>query len=177
MSGMEQPVGPEVDVAPARRPFPAILAGRLGRVEKLDAARATAPRCGRRSAGIRGCGPTCSTGRSPIATASCAGSPSGPNLRTRTGSSSSTRDGEALGTASLMSIRPEMRVVEIGNITLGPALQRSALATEAYYLFARHVFEELGYRRYEWKCDALNAPSRAAAARLGFSFEGVFRSH
>jgi RimJ/RimL family protein N-acetyltransferase len=82
-----------------------------------------------------------------------------------------------LGLAALMSTRPDMRVIEIGHIVLSPTLQRSALATEAQYLLARHVFETLGYRRYEWKCNALNAPSRRAAARLGFTFEGIFRHH
>jgi RimJ/RimL family protein N-acetyltransferase len=82
-----------------------------------------------------------------------------------------------LGLAALMSMRPDMRVIEIGHIVLSPTLQRSALATVAQYLIARHVFETLGYRRYEWKCDALNAPSRRAALRLGFTFEGIFRRH
>jgi len=76
-----------------------------------------------------------------------------------------------------MEIRPAMRVVEVGHIIYGPALQRSALATEAQYLLARYVFEELGYRRYEWKCHALNAASRRAALRFGFVFEGIFRQH
>jgi RimJ/RimL family protein N-acetyltransferase len=87
------------------------------------------------------------------------------------------REGRALGVATLMEIRPAMRVVEVGHIVLGPALQRTALATEAQYLLARHAFETLGYRRYEWKCDALNAASRRAAERLGFTFEGIFRQH
>jgi RimJ/RimL family protein N-acetyltransferase len=76
-----------------------------------------------------------------------------------------------------MTIRPDMRVVEVGNILLGPSLQRTRLATEAQYLLARYAFETLGYRRYEWKCDALNAASRRAALRFGFSFEGIFRDH
>ena len=83
----------------------------------------------------------------------------------------------ALGIAALMAIRPSMGVIEVGNILLGPALQRTPLATEIQYLLARYVFETLGYRRYEWKCDALNAASRRAALRLGFTFEGVFRQH
>ena len=66
-------------------------------------------------------------------------------------------------------------VIEVGNILYTPKLQRTAGATEAMYLMARHVFEELGYRRYEWKCNSLNAASRAAAQRLGLSFEGIFR--
>jgi RimJ/RimL family protein N-acetyltransferase len=76
-----------------------------------------------------------------------------------------------------MRIEPVHRTIEVGSILYGEALQRTAGATEAMYLMARHVFEDLGYRRYEWKCDALNAPSRRAALRLGFRFEGIFRQH
>ena len=83
----------------------------------------------------------------------------------------------ALGILALMEIRPMMRVVEIGNIVYAPALQRTSLATEAQYLIARYAFETLGFRRYEWKCDALNAGSRRAAERYGFSYEGIFRQH
>ncbi len=85
--------------------------------------------------------------------------------------------GRALGLETLMSIRPDMRVIEVGNILLSPALQRSPLATEAQFLLARYCFEMLGYRRYEWKCNALNAPSCRAAQRFGFAFEGIFRNH
>lgn len=84
--------------------------------------------------------------------------------------------GEALGLASLMRIDTANRVIEVGNILYTPRLQRSPAATEAMYLLARHVFD-LGYRRYEWKCNAHNAPSRRAALRLGFSYEGLFRQH
>jgi RimJ/RimL family protein N-acetyltransferase len=87
------------------------------------------------------------------------------------------KTGRPLGLATLMSIRPDMRVIEVGNILLGPSLQRSPLATEAQFLLARYAFEMLGHRRYEWKCDALNAASRRAALRFGFAFEGTFRSH
>ena len=87
------------------------------------------------------------------------------------------RGGNAVGIAALMSIRPDMRVIEVGNILYSPALQRTPLGTEAQYLLARYAFEALGYRRYEWKCDSLNAPSRRAAARYGFIFEGIFRQH
>ena len=86
-------------------------------------------------------------------------------------------DGRALGTASYIRIVPEHRVIEIGHIVLGASLARTPAATEAIYLLARHAFEELGYRRLEWKCDALNAASRRAAERYGFRFEGVFREH
>jgi RimJ/RimL family protein N-acetyltransferase len=80
----------------------------------------------------------------------------------------------AVGVASYMRIVPEHGCIEVGNINFSPALQRTPIATEAMYLMMRNVFE-LGYRRYEWKCDSLNAPSRAAAQRLGFSYEGLFR--
>jgi RimJ/RimL family protein N-acetyltransferase len=85
--------------------------------------------------------------------------------------------GLPVGQASYLRIEPAHRVIEVGNIVFTPALQRSCGATEAMYLMARHVFEDLGYRRYEWKCNALNQPSRRAALRLGFTFEGIFRQH
>lgn len=85
--------------------------------------------------------------------------------------------GSAQGYASYMRIAPSHRVIEVGSILYTPKLQRTAGATEAMYLMAKHVFEDLGYRRYEWKCNALNEPSRRAAPRLGFTFEGIFRQH
>jgi RimJ/RimL family protein N-acetyltransferase len=84
--------------------------------------------------------------------------------------------GAAAGYASFMRMDPANGVIEVGNIMLSPALQRTTAATEAMYLMARHVFE-LGYRRYEWKCNAENLPSRRAATRFGFTFEGIFRQH
>jgi RimJ/RimL family protein N-acetyltransferase len=86
-------------------------------------------------------------------------------------------DGAPLGQASYLRIEPEHGAIEIGHIALGPALQRTAAATEAMYLMARHAFDDLGYRRLEWKCNAVNARSCRAAERLGFTFEGVFRQH
>ena len=83
----------------------------------------------------------------------------------------------ASGMASYMRITPEFGVIEIGHIWLGTPLRRTTAATEAIYLLARHAFDELHYRRLEWKCNALNAASRRAAERFGFSFEGVFRKH
>jgi RimJ/RimL family protein N-acetyltransferase len=83
--------------------------------------------------------------------------------------------GRARGIASYLRIAPAIGTIEVGGILYGPALRRSAAATEAVYRLARHAIEDLGYRRFEWKCDALNAPSRAAAVRLGFQFEGVWR--
>jgi RimJ/RimL family protein N-acetyltransferase len=86
-------------------------------------------------------------------------------------------DGRAKGMASYLRIAPAIGVIEIGSIWFGPALQRTRAATEAIYLLARHAFDELGYRRLEWKCDALNAASRRAAKRFGFTYEGEFRQH
>ncbi len=87
----------------------------------------------------------------------------------------------ALGTAegwmSLMEIHPRHADIEIGHIWLGPRLRRSAAATEAMFLLMRHAMDELGYRRLVWKCHALNAPSRRAADRLGFIYEGTLRAH
>jgi RimJ/RimL family protein N-acetyltransferase len=85
--------------------------------------------------------------------------------------------GAAAGYASYMRMDAANGVIEVGNILMAPSLQRTTAATEAMYLMARHVFEDLGYRRYEWKCNAENAPSRRAALRYGFSFEGIFRQH
>ncbi|HEY6875266.1 MAG TPA: GNAT family protein [Candidatus Dormibacteraeota bacterium] len=85
--------------------------------------------------------------------------------------------GRANGMASYLRITPEHGVIEVGYIWYSPVLQRTRAATETMYLMARHVFEDLGYRRYEWKCNELNAPSRRAALRLGFTYEGVFRQH
>jgi RimJ/RimL family protein N-acetyltransferase len=84
-------------------------------------------------------------------------------------------DATPLGLANYMRLDPRNGSVEVGGILFGTRLQRTRAATEAMYLMARHVFEDLGYRRYEWKCDALNAPSRAAALRLGFAYEGTHR--
>jgi RimJ/RimL family protein N-acetyltransferase len=86
-------------------------------------------------------------------------------------------DGTPSGVAAYLRMIPEFGVIEIGHIWFGSHLQRTTAATEAIYLLARHAFDELGYRRLEWKCDALNAASRRAAERFGFTFEGVFRKH
>ncbi len=83
--------------------------------------------------------------------------------------------GQALGVASYLRIEPAVGVIEVGHINFAPRLQRSALATEALYLMMARVFDELVYRRYEWKCDALNDASCRAAERLGFVYEGTFR--
>jgi RimJ/RimL family protein N-acetyltransferase len=83
--------------------------------------------------------------------------------------------GLAVGTLSLMRQDPSNGVVEVGNVMFSPLLKRTPVSTEAQFLLMSYVFGQLGYRRYEWKCDSLNAPSRAAAERLGFTYEGTFR--
>ncbi|SPB17183.1 GCN5 family acetyltransferase [Caballeronia novacaledonica] len=83
--------------------------------------------------------------------------------------------GKAVGTLALMRIEPVHGVIEMGSVTFSPLLKQTRISTEAQYLLMRYVFDELGYRRYEWKCDSLNAPSRKTALRLGFEFEGIFR--
>jgi RimJ/RimL family protein N-acetyltransferase len=171
-----QPVGFAVDATPAQPPQPVCLDGRHGAVERLDPVR-------HRDSlweAVRG-HPHLFTYMAfgPFADVSAFSD----WLASRQLSSDPffyaivQPSGRAVGLAALMSTRPDMRVVEVGNILLSPALQRTPLATEAQYLLARYAFETLGYRRYEWKCDALNAASRRAALRFGFSFEGIFRDH
>lgn len=85
--------------------------------------------------------------------------------------------GKAEGRQALMRIDPVHGVIEIGNILWGPAIARTRIATEALYLFASHAFDTLGYRRFEWKCNNQNEPSKRAASRFGFTYEGIFRNH
>jgi RimJ/RimL family protein N-acetyltransferase len=85
--------------------------------------------------------------------------------------------GKAAGMASYLNIVPANGTIEIGHIWFAPKLQKSRAATEAIFLLMRHAFDDLRYRRLEWKCDALNEPSRRAAARFGFTYEGTFRQH
>ena len=85
--------------------------------------------------------------------------------------------GAARGLASLMRMDPQNGVIEVGHIWLSPSLQRTRQATEAIYLMMRYAFDELGNRRFEWKCDSANGPSRRAAERFGFVYEGIFRQH
>lgn len=85
--------------------------------------------------------------------------------------------GKAAGRQALMRIDPTHGVIEIGSILWGPGVARTPRATEALYLFAKHAFEDLGYRRFEWKCHNLNEPSKRAARRFGFAYEGLFRQH
>ena len=82
---------------------------------------------------------------------------------------------KAVGVATYLRINPKDGVIEVGHIHFSPLMQQTPISTEAMYLMMSRVFNELGYRRYEWKCDSLNGPSKAAALRLGFQFEGIFR--
>lgn len=91
------------------------------------------------------------------------------------GTDSATPDPGPLGVASYMRVDPEMGSVEVGHVHYSPLLQRQRAATDAQFVLMSHAFDELGYRRYEWKCDALNAASQTAARRLGFCYEGTFR--
>jgi RimJ/RimL family protein N-acetyltransferase len=84
-------------------------------------------------------------------------------------------NGKAVGTLALMRIEPVHGVIEVGSVTFSPLLKETRISTEAQFLLMRYVFDDLEYRRYEWKCDSLNAPSRKTAVRLGFEFEGIFR--
>jgi len=175
---LDQPIGfPVPDWAPRPRPPRAAMQGRYCRVEPLDAAR--------HAAGLFAANRKDQTDRNWTYL------PYGPFLHLaeyRDWVSEiakaddplfhaiiDLRTGQAVGVASLMRIDPAMGVIEVGHINYSPLLQRTPAATEAMFLLLQRVFDELGYRRYEWKCDALNAPSRAAAERLGFQYEGLFR--
>ncbi len=171
-----QPIGLSIDATPAKRPGEVVLQGRYGHLEKLkpehafglwsvfngdDAIWTYISRDG------------------PFATAD--------EFATFISMRAAAPDpyayaiidceGRPLGYLTLMQIRPEMRVIEVGHVLYSPVLQRTPLGTEAQYLLARYAFETLRYRRYEWKCNALNAASRRAALRYGFVFEGIMRAH
>jgi RimJ/RimL family protein N-acetyltransferase len=172
-----QPVGlPVADPTPAPRPGPVTLKGRYGRLEKLKAEHAAelwAAFAGhdRVWTYISSDGPFASI------------ADFGPFIATRAAAADPyayaiiDAADRAVGYLTLLRIVPEHRVIEVGHVLYSPALQRTPLGTEAQYLLARYIFETLGYRRYEWKCDALNAPSRRAAHRYGFVYEGTFRQY
>src|SRR5215469_284846 len=171
-----QPVGLRVDTTPAQAPGPVALKGRYGRLEKLGAEHASD--LWRVFAGhdrawtyITTDGPFASEAEfAPfIAKRAAANDPYAYaiiDLADR-----------AVGYLTLLRIEPAMRVIEVGHVLYSPKLQRTPLGTETQYLLARYVFETLGYRRYEWKCNSLNAPSWRAARRYGFVHEGTFRQH
>lgn len=176
MSG-ELPVGAPIDSTPAQKPAPALLQGRFGCVERLNA-----QRHGRDLW-------KAVQGHDPIWTYMSAYGPfeseaaftewlqSREKLEDPYSYAIVDAAARAVGIATLMEIVPTMRRIEVGHIVYSPALQRTPLGTEAQYLLARYVFETLGYRRYEWKCNAHNAASKRAALRFGFTHEGVLRQH
>lgn len=171
-----QPFGAPVDTMPSALPGPVTLKGHYGRVEKLKAEHATS---------LWGA----VQGRDAIWTYMSQYGPfagteefaSWVHQRTTLTDPYSyaivNSDDRCVGIATLMEIKPAMRVIEVGHIVYSPALQRTPLGTEAQYLLARYAFETLRYRRYEWKCNSLNAASRRAAQRYGFTFEGILRQH
>lgn len=173
------PRGPMVGGEPARRPAPVSLSGRHVRLGQIDPSRdasdlypeVSGPEAERLFAYLF-TGPFADEAALRADFAASAASLSTVPLAIR-----EVQAGRTVGRACYMRIEPEHRSIEVGSILFSPRLARTPAATEAMYLMARHAFEDLGYRRYEWKCDALNAPSRAAALRLGFRFEGVFGKH
>ena len=159
-----QPIGAPVDTTPAPRPGPVTLKGRYGHIEKLTAEHAAA--LWKVFAGHEATWTYISTDgpfsnetefSAFIAKRAAAEDPYAYAIIDIAG--------KAVGYFTLMEIRPQMRVIEVGHVLYSPALQRTPLGTEVQYLLARYAFETLGYRRYEWKCNALNAASRRAALR------------
>ncbi len=171
-----QPIGALVDTTPAQRPGPVTLQGHYGHIEKLTAEHAAA--LWPAFAGhdevwtyISADGPFANQAEFAAAIAKRAAG-SDPYAYAIIDTA-----GNPVGYFTLMDIRPEMRVIEVGHVLYSPLLQRTPLGTEAQYLLARYAFETLGYRRYEWKCNAHNAASRRAALRYGFVYEGILRQH
>jgi len=170
-------IGPRVDARAAKRPVPIVLDGRYCRLEPIDATRhrehlfeASSPPGAKRRFRYLFEEPPATLADMDAWLAKAAAS-TDPLVFAVI----DKRTGRCEGRQTLMRIAPEQRCIETGSIYWGPAIARSPVATEANYLFARHVFDDLGYRRFEWKCDALNAPSRRAAVRFGFTYEGHFR--
>jgi RimJ/RimL family protein N-acetyltransferase len=171
-----QPIGAPTDDRPAQRPGPVTLAGRYGRVERLNAGHAAAL-----WDAVKGHDAiwTYMSQYGPFADAAEFSAWVDERIALDDPYSYAIVDlqNRALGIATFMNIRPAMRVIEVGHIVYSPNLQRTPLGTEAQYLLARYAFETLGYRRYEWNCNSHNAASRRAALRYGFTFEGIMRQH
>lgn len=173
------PVGAPVDPTPAPRPQRVSLEGRHVRIVPFDLA-AHGREIFEASSGAENDGLWAYLGQGPFADFATfsayyaeAAKKEDPLLFTIL----DRKTGRAVGHATYLRIAPQDRAVEVGNILYTPLMQRTVGATEAMYLMARHAFEDLGYRRYEWKCNDLNAPSRRAARRYGFRYEGTFRQH
>jgi RimJ/RimL family protein N-acetyltransferase len=171
-----RPVGEPVDATPAPMPGDVTLTGRFGRLERISAARHGGDlwEAVRDRVDIWDYMPA---GPYTDATAFAGYVKQCEANKERIFYTVLQPNGRAVGFLALMEIRPAHRVIEVGNIVYGTPLQRTRLGTEAQYLIARYAFETLGYRRYEWKCNALNAASRRAAERFGFVYEGTFRQH
>jgi RimJ/RimL family protein N-acetyltransferase len=176
----EEALGPRLVWTPARPPVPTILSGRYARIEPVDAAR-HARDLFDASHGANG-DPAIWTylGYGPFAGESAfrdwfaeRGRSEDPLFFAVVDLASE----RAAGMASYLRMAPTEGAIEIGHIWLAPNLQDTRQGTEAIFLMAKHAFDELGYRRFEWKCNARNEPSRHAAIRLGFTFEGIFRQH
>ena len=172
----EGQVGGPVDPEPAPKPGPVTLKGRAGRLERLNAKK-HAPGLWEAVRGHDDVWTYLADGPFADFALFAAWLDAVERSEVRYHYTVIDTKDRVTGTMSLMEIRPAMRVIEVGYIVYAPIMQRTMLATEAQYLLARYAFEELGYRRYEWKCDSLNAPSRRAALRFGFVFEGIFRQH
>ena len=171
------PIGPEVDGAPARHPAPTTLIGRYATLVPLDPAVHAGPLYEQ----VRGRDevwlylfepPPANRAAFEALLHRKATDPDRVYLTVMDHTL-----GQPCGYASYLRIDQAHRCIEVGDILFTPAIQRTRAATESMYLMAKHVFEDLGYRRYEWKCNDLNAPSKRAAVRFGFTFEGVFRQH
>ena len=175
VSGM-LPVGAPVDATPSPMPGAVTLKGRYGAVERLDEARHS-PSLWAAMRGHDRIWTYIPTGGSSDEAAFRGYIADCEKNKERIFYAVIDASGNALGILSLMEIRPAMRVIEVGNIVYSPALQQTPLGTEAQYLIARYAIETLGYRRYEWKCDSMNAASKRAAERYGFTYEGTFRQH
>ena len=173
-----QPIGPDViDWTPRQLPPRTAISGRFARIEPLDV--------DRHAADLYAAYSTAPDGRDWTYMFS-GPYPTFEDFLTWANAAAVSTDpmhhaiidlatGRAVGTAAYLRIDVTHGVIEIGNIAYSPSLQRSPLATEAMFLMMQRVFDELGYRRYEWKCDHHNARSRAAAARYGYTYEGIFR--
>jgi RimJ/RimL family protein N-acetyltransferase len=178
MNGLGQPIGEALPGWTARpRPRRVAMAGRTCRLEPLDPGRHEGALFEAFAADAEGRNWTYLLADPPttradftafLATSAASEDPLAFAIIAQAGDA-------ALGLASYMRIDPANGVIEVGGIHYAEAMKRSAMATEAMVLMMRRAFDELGYRRYEWKCDALNAPSRRAALRLGFTYEGLFR--
>lgn len=171
------PIGPTVDTTPALRPGGRTLDGRWARLEPLDVVRhgdqlfdaSTPPDAAARFTYLSTEPPSDRAALDAWIRA-VMDRPDAVYFAVVDGGS-----GRCVGRQAFLRIDESNRSIELGDVYWGPTMARTRLASEAFFLAARHVFDDLGYRRFEWKCDELNAPSRRAAERFGFSYEGTFR--